>query len=98
MPGSFNGIGTMYYGNREQGPDGSYITTEWFTIFWIPLVPISSYRVLENEDDSAEYIIYSRQGYSIQDVPLNKKQVLNVYLVALPFILGFIWLLYRGLS
>jgi hypothetical protein len=46
MPYTFNGCGTSYYGQRDRAEDGSYITTEWVTFVYIPLLPIRSYRVL----------------------------------------------------
>src|SRR5262249_40629968 len=45
VPYSFQGIGTKYYGHRAQASDGSYITTEWFTLLHFPIIPLGSYRV-----------------------------------------------------
>ncbi len=42
---SFFGCGTGFFGATDRNTDGSFLTTEWFGIFLIPLVPIQSYRV-----------------------------------------------------
>jgi len=55
MPRSANGTGTMWYGHALQAPDGSYVVTEWITLFWVPLVPLGSRRVLwDSEHEVAE--------------------------------------------
>jgi hypothetical protein len=93
MPGTFNGTGTMYYGQREVGPDGSYITTKWLTVAWIPFIPLSSYRVLP-QGRERNFAVYQSQKYVIQRVPLNIAQVRDVYLVAVPIALTVTALLF----
>jgi hypothetical protein len=44
---SINGIGSTLYGKFDPSSDGSYITTEWFTILFIPIFPVCSYRVIK---------------------------------------------------
>jgi hypothetical protein len=82
MPSSFNGIGTTYYGQREFHADGTYLTTEWFIFFAIPVVPLRSIRLSYEGpgkrkipigfESIEKYLIYER-------VPLSWKQVLNTY-------------------
>jgi hypothetical protein len=74
MPQTINGCGTKYYGRRDQESDGSYITTEWIVFLFLPLIPIGSYRVqlLKSALMSSEYHIWR--------VPLQWRQILNVYL------------------
>jgi hypothetical protein len=45
MPSTFNGVGTKFCGRRDEGADGSYVTTEFFVVGNIPLVPLRSWRV-----------------------------------------------------
>jgi hypothetical protein len=78
MPGSFNGCGTRFYGNREIGEDGSYVTTEWITFVYIPLIPIRSFRILP-QAGGTNVIVYSSQNYLSRRVPLCWPQVRNVY-------------------
>lgn len=43
---TLNGIGTTMYGRRDPQPDGSYVATVFLCLVFIPLIPLSSYRVL----------------------------------------------------
>jgi len=45
MAYSINGIGTKFYGKRDFRSDSTYLTTEWITFLYIPLVPLRSLRV-----------------------------------------------------
>jgi tetratricopeptide (TPR) repeat protein len=41
-----NGIGTMVYGRRDYDPDtGTYVLTQWFTLIYVPIIPLAAYRV-----------------------------------------------------
>lgn len=86
MPWSVYGFGTEYLGQRELRPDGSYVTTEFFTVLGIPLVPLGSQRVRELGPGSFGPSVVgwtSQQQYEIRAVPTNWRQVLNVYLGAM---------------
>ena len=37
-----NGCGMTHYGKCDFRPDGSYVSTLWFTIIYVPLIPVSS--------------------------------------------------------
>ena len=90
------GCGITLYGKRDFAEDGSYLTTEWATIFLVPLVPIRSLRVRDTGRPtgrwyfvygwaSREFLIYSRQFPSL-------RQVLFTYLYAiglLTFLVAF---------
>jgi hypothetical protein len=80
MAYSFNGIGTEYHGKREVNTDGSYITTKFFCICSIPLIPLSSYRVVEL-GGRRYYFGGSSQQYRTMQVDLNWKQIGNIFLV-----------------
>ena len=44
---TFNGIGTRMYGRARYDPlTDSYISTQWFCVFWIPVAPVAKYRVI----------------------------------------------------
>jgi hypothetical protein len=93
MPFTFNGCGTRYYGNRDTGPDGSFVTTEWITFVYLPLFPIRSMRVLP-QGKGTNVMVYASQGYLTGKVPLSWVQVRNVYLIIAPIlavILYFTW-------
>ena len=40
-----NGCGTMFYDQRDFRAGGTYITTEWVTAVYLPLIPLRSFRV-----------------------------------------------------
>lgn len=74
---TLNGIGTKYYGQRML-PDGTYITTKWFVMLYVPLFPLGSIRVLET---GYPYVTvgYATQSIKYQKVPLDLKMVLGLY-------------------
>lgn len=74
-----HGIGTMAYGERDYWPDGSFITTEWFVLAWLPIIPLFSKRVSYRPDNP--YARFdARGGYYVYDeLGLDGRQVLFVY-------------------
>jgi hypothetical protein len=71
MPYSFEGIGTRFYGERDYGINGSHITTEWFTLLYLPIAPLRSLRILPTTIEP---------GYTIlETTKLNIRQVLSIY-------------------
>lgn len=42
---SWNGFGTSIYGKCDFRPDGSFLTTKWIVIYFLPILPIKSMRV-----------------------------------------------------
>jgi hypothetical protein len=79
MAFTFNGIGTTHYGKRNTEPDGSYITTVWFVLFYLPILPLRSLHVRPKGKD-VNFIIYSSQKFDAKEIRLNIKQVINIYL------------------
>lgn len=94
MPFTINGIGTMYYGNRDQAVDGSYITTEWVVVVFLPIFPIASYRVRPT-GQGTNLIFYYSNKYLVERVPLCWPQVRNIYAIIGP-ILGLLAILLIG--
>jgi hypothetical protein len=70
MPKSYNGIGTMFMGQRDFRPDGSYVTTEFFVILLFPVMPLKSYRVIPLGGNKyrvlEELPWHRRQSHSLQ--------------------------------
>jgi hypothetical protein len=83
MAFTFNGIGTAHYGKRRL-PDGSYITTEWFVLVFVPLVPRRSLRVFSEGPSSFSLNLGASVSQSLraQKIPLDKRQVLITYAFA----------------
>jgi len=92
MPMSFYGSGTMYIGQRDYWPDGSYITTEWFTVTFIPIYPLYSWRVREIGKNAGD--LMARNRYEIlEKLPRNMTQARSVYSFFLALFMLFILLL-----
>jgi hypothetical protein len=80
MPKSFGGFGTRYCGERDYRKDGSYMTTTFFCIFFFPVFPLHSVRVIpdpkNNEWDEMHESYYLVSEKRAPNLP----QVLSVYL------------------
>ena len=81
MPSNVNGFGTKYYGQRDFRADGSYLTTKFFCLAFLPIIPLHSVRVIPDPKNSA--MPFSKNYYAI----LEKRwphplQVLSIYLWA----------------
>lgn len=80
MPWSNLGTGTLHYGKREFWSDGSYITTEFFALLGVAVVPLRSLRIKhietgfdpEHATIITEYIECSRSR-------ADRKQVASVF-------------------
>jgi hypothetical protein len=75
------GCGTKFYGAAERQA-GTFVTTQWFCLLFIPLLPIQSYRVSYAGEHSSYSgaVMTTSTVYSIyQSLPLNWRQVLTVY-------------------
>lgn len=93
MPYSFQGCGTKFYGKKAEALDGSYITTEWLTLLHFPLIPLGSFRVLPYHSPHTHFHlspdeigIKVTQEFLTTSIPLDGKQVLNIYLCDLAWI------------
>lgn len=52
VPKSTNGFGTRYYGERAYQSDGSYLTTNFFCLMYLPIFPLHSVRVIPDPKNS----------------------------------------------
>ncbi len=84
-------------GQRDFGSDGSYITTEWVVLFFVPIVPLRSFRVTKTtRSGGMNAFVYSKQGYLARKLPLQLKQVFSVYGFLISFIGLFTLLVIAG--
>jgi hypothetical protein len=91
MPGTWRGIGTTYYGIKDKATDGSFISTEWFVIFGIPLLPLGSQRVTLLKETHG--LFSSSKQYIVRgDKYLDVQQVLTTYFLLAISIISGIWL------
>lgn len=78
---SVNGIGTRHYGRSLESDDGSYVTTVWFAILFVPVVPLRSERILplSSFDDGAGHV---RVRYEVLGrVPFHWPEIARVFII-----------------
>ncbi len=79
MPSSINGCGTKYYGQRDFREDGSHLTTNFFCLLFVPLIPLQTIRVIPAATNS--WVPFSRNLYTVLEKSFpNPLQVGSVYL------------------
>lgn len=77
---TINGIGTKLCGEKKIASDGSYQATKWFVIFFMPIIPLKTFRVLEipkynllGEDDQSK-------EYKMLPIKLDIIQIIKTFL------------------
>ena len=74
----FHGIGTLEYGERDYWPGGSFVTTQFFVLVFIPLFPLMSMRISYTRP--SDHSTYDPAGFFIyKPLPLDRRQVVSVY-------------------
>lgn len=92
MAYSIYGIGTTFYGKRDFRADGSFITTEWVSLIYFPILPLRSLRLRSQSSAMSGSLIGIgvEENYEVyQRTSPNLKQVIYVYGYAL-FSVGWI--------
>jgi hypothetical protein len=94
MPRSGNGIGTVHFGRSQEREDGSYVTTTWFALLYLPICPIRSERILPLSffDNGAgqmgmRFSVLSRE-------PLDGRRVWIVYAVGWSVLAWYVSLIF----
>ena len=102
MPDSLNGIGIRYIGQSDHHADGSYVTTEWFSFLYVPIVPFASFRLIHVREKDVDWGFYSKTHYRIIDrLPLRWGLVARVYLFSVSYgawLCSLVWFLYKRLD
>ena len=102
-------MGTAYRGVKHL-PDGTFITTKFVVLMWIPIAPIESVRVLDIKPGSPSWPIPLGQRFTIQTVPLDtemgrniNKKVVKGFAIVVASIIAFLvamsvlgWLIQSG--
>jgi hypothetical protein len=80
MAFTIHGIGMMVYGERDYWPDGSFVTTEWFVLAWVPIIPICSKRISYTRN--SDYATYDANDgfYVYETMGVDRLQAFFVYL------------------
>jgi hypothetical protein len=90
---TFNGTGTRLYGKRDQDADGWYTATKFFCVLYLPLLPLSAYRVRRLE--STGFFLAGHAKYEMYPIDGHVPQARNVYLAAyLPLAAAFLLVQY----
>jgi len=95
---SINGFGTRLYGKSDFNRlDGSYITTKFIVIFFIPIFPIGSYRVIKGKAAQSGSITLREYQveYQMQKIQTNIFQIIKIYFFAYFSIALLFWLLFN---
>ena len=92
---SINKCGTTLYGKRDvSASDGSYIATEWFIIFGLPIIPLRTYRVIKGETELGGGIGFgTTTNYVMKKDDFNWRQVIYTYLTGWGALV-LIWLIW----
>lgn len=51
-----NGCGVGLYGERDRNDEGWYIATYCISLLWIPVLPLTAYRVRQNGDNGYSFV------------------------------------------
>ena len=78
MAFSLNGFGTGYFGARWQ-LDGTYVATKWAVLFFVPIVPLGSVRVVEGSLGTNIPFSLGFSKAKVVSVPLDIGAVARTY-------------------
>ena len=76
------------HGKRDFEQDGSYVTTEWVSLLWLPLLPFRTLRVIDAVDRRSSFLdrtlgrfidIFLWEGDLVEEVPLSFTQAASTY-------------------
>jgi len=87
------GCGTTFRANTPLLPDGTFITTKWIVLFFVPIIPLGSYRVKHLGSTSEFHLtgFSSTSEYQIiQRVPWDTREVVKFASYILAIIIVFI--------
>lgn len=96
MAANVCGWGTSLYGKRDFRKDGSYITTEWVILAFIPIIPMKSLRVIHlgSETSVGLGVNWESKHKVIEILPVNRKQMAFTYAYASILLLA-VWFSYQ---
>lgn len=87
---TWNGIGTKFYGSKDQDSGDSFVTTEWFVILFFPIIPVGTSRVVF-KGTTHGWRIMTNQYYVIQKLSMDWQQVFSTYFVAIASVVTGYW-------
>jgi|GEM_PF-2382723 len=87
---TWNGIGTKFYGSKDQDMDDSFVTTEWFVVLYFPIIPVGTSRVIF-KGATHGWRKTTNQYYVIQKLSMDWQQVFSTYFVAIASVVIGYW-------
>jgi len=69
----------MHYGERDYRPDGSHLTTLWFVVFYVPIIPIHTKRLKVTGEVKYYALRPRRSAILLEKTKPDLTQVLSVY-------------------
>ena len=79
MANSFNGIGSTFYGQSRFEQDGSFVTTKWFIIGFVPIIPLASARVNYLGTSGVPFFSRTSNFEVLEELPIDGLQVLKTW-------------------
>lgn len=100
---SFWGIGTTLYGKADKKEDPTYgqtyVTTKWFIVCYLPLIPLKSMRIGGVKTKSLFLVVYNSsttQYFILEQVPLNWAQIARTFFLTWGLVALAVWLIARS--
>lgn len=80
-----------FVGDASSGSE-EYDATLWFVVYWFPLIPLGTYRVRRNRSPKRWWNLH-RDIAIMTKLPLNWKQILRTWLIAVSVVFAAILIL-----
>lgn len=55
---TLNGCGVGVLGERDLRDDGTYVTTRYVKLLWVPVVPLDAFRVARGDEEGSYYFLH----------------------------------------
>jgi len=88
---TWNGLGSKFYGSKDQNFDGSFVTTEWFVLLYLPVIPLKTVRVSFAGTTNSWRKTTDRYQI-IQKLSLDWQQIFSTYFISIGSIAVGYWL------
>jgi len=88
---TWNGIGSKFYGSKDQNSDNSFVTTEWFVILFFPIIPVRTARV-GFKGTTHGWRKTTNEYYILQKLSLDWQQVFSTYFIVIASVVTGYWL------
>ncbi|SSY80689.1 hypothetical protein [Alysiella crassa] len=83
---TINGFGTTFYGECDYRTDGTYITTYWIVVAFIPIIPLYSARILYKTAAPLD----NKPQYQYEKLPIHWQQVARIWSFTGVSVLGYV--------